>query len=100
MTAPKHQLGRAERAVDLVVDGIERGIMKIPARVLGITLGVFFGWVVNIVATAGAVDYMSPLEAEAMYYNGGRSLLPEVAPVDQHAAAAPASSPSTPATHS
>ena len=98
MTGPKQEIGRAERAVDFVVDGIERGIMRLPAPLLGVSIGLFLGWVVNIVATAGPVDYMSPLEAEAMNYNGGQSWLPEVVPVDQHAAAA-ASSPSAPALH-
>lgn len=77
MTAPKHEPDRAERLVDFLVDGIERGITKIPAPVLGIAIGLFLGWMVNILATVGPVEYMSPLEAEAMNYNGGRSLLPE-----------------------
>lgn len=96
MTAPKHELGRAERLVDFLADGIEHGIARIPAPALGIAIGLFLGWVINIVATAGPVETMSPLEAEAMNYNGGPGLLPDLAHVDQHAAA---SAPSTPAAH-
>jgi len=98
MTAPRQEPGRAERLVDVLVDGLERGITKIPAPVLGIAIGLFLGWVVNILATVGPVETMSPLEAEAMNYNGGRSLLPGPVPVDQQAAAA-ASAPSTAAAH-
>jgi hypothetical protein len=92
MSAPKHEIGAFERAVDIAIDGLERGIMKIPAPALGVGIGLFLGWVVNIVATVGPVDYLSPLEAEAMNYNGGRDLLPDsTLPADRRATAAAAS---------
>lgn len=86
MSGGANGAGVAARAVDHVVDGVERGILKTPAPIIGMAVGLLLGWVVNIVATGGPVEFMSPIEAEAMIYNAGNIVPLEAAPTSQHAA--------------
>jgi hypothetical protein len=78
---------RFEKGIDRTVDGLLRGIAKIPTAVIGVGLGIGFGWLIDVVSTAGPVDFPSDVDGESAQYDRATGVLAEPAPAMQSEAA-------------